>query len=79
MSVLYRHTIQLPSMHSNRLRSLKTLHALSPSTIIAVALHHYFRNLTDREIADKVRIDSIILQRLAKKRRRSSTIDDELT
>ncbi len=78
MSVLYRHTIQLPSMHSNRLRTLKTLHALSPSAIIAVALHHYFRNLTDREIADKVRMDSIILQRLSK-RPRSSTIDDELT
>lgn len=78
MSVLYRHTIQLPSTHSTRLRSLKTFHALSPSTIIAAALHHYFRNLTDGEIADKVRMDSIILHRLSK-RRGSSSIDDELT
>ncbi len=78
MSVLYRHTIKLPGTHSNRLRTLKTLHAVSASTIIAVALHYYFGDLSDAEVAAKVRMDSIILQRLTK-RRRPLSIDDELT
>jgi hypothetical protein len=78
VSGLYRHTIKLPSSHSKRLRSLKAVHSLSPSIVIAAALHRYFRNLTDGEIVENVRIDSLVLQRLTK-RTRSSRIEDEFT